>query len=172
MNYPRSARRHATREVDPRGPAPSHRPAGRHRIHRNGDGEFEDRRCRQLDGGFGRESHARRDRRRSAAPTRRRWARAPAVDIVYDRVGHSLLELQQCSTLGNAKIARTRVCNCSGELTPQSSTTFCQCSLNCGNSRQTSAGTWYALEPNPAARPNSTRPLSRSFRTTREPGPA
>ena len=70
------------------------------------------------------------------------------------------------------QIARTRVCNCSGELTPQASTTFCQRSLKRGNSRQTSAGTWYALEPNPAARPNSTRPLRRSSRTTRLPGPA
>ena len=46
----------------------------------------------------------------------------------------------QCSTPGSAKIVRTRVYNCSGELTPQASTTFCQRSLKRGNSRQTSVG--------------------------------
>ena len=37
-----------------------------------GAGECEARGCRRLAGGFGLGSHARRDRRRSAAPTRRR----------------------------------------------------------------------------------------------------
>jgi hypothetical protein len=42
-----------------------------HRIRHHGAG-CEDRECRRLVGGFGLGSHGRRDRRRSAAPTRRR----------------------------------------------------------------------------------------------------
>ena len=46
--------------------------AGGDRIRRHCDGECEARECRRLAGGFGLGSHARRDRRRGAAPTRRR----------------------------------------------------------------------------------------------------